>query len=90
MSDPTKVQMYRELISTFKRMLKGEGKSEWKFDIESAIYWFASDYHDGQWSNLYSVLSTSDYRPGPMETGLDSDENFGAKMMYEHLVSKFV
>jgi len=39
------------------------------FDIEGAIYWFASDYHGGQWSNLYSVLSTSQFRPGPISTG---------------------
>lgn len=26
-----------------------------KFDIEEAIYWFAHDYHSGQWSNLYSA-----------------------------------
>lgn len=38
------------------------------FDIEAAIYWFASDYHSGQWSDLYSILSCSEYRPGRMET----------------------
>jgi len=39
------------------------------FDIEEAIYWFAHHYHGGQSSNLYSVLSTSDYHPGPLCRG---------------------
>jgi predicted transcriptional regulator len=37
------------------------------FDIERAIYWFSNIYHGGQSSNLYSVLSTSEYNPGPNE-----------------------
>lgn len=44
------------------------GEEVCEFDIEAAIYWFASDYHSGQWSDLYSILSTSEYRPGRMET----------------------
>lgn len=40
-------------------------------DAYCAIYWFASDYHNGQRSNLYSVLSTSPYRPGMCERGPD-------------------
>ena len=36
-----------------------------EFDIEEAIYWFAYDFHGGQWSNLYSALSTSEFHPGP-------------------------
>lgn len=38
-------------------------------DAYAAIYWFASDWHGGQSSNLYSVLSTSPYKPGMMERG---------------------
>lgn len=44
-----------------------------EFDIEQAIYWFAASWHGGQWSNLYSVLSTSQYRPGAIENGCDPD-----------------
>jgi hypothetical protein len=40
-----------------------------EFDVEEAIYWFASDYHGGQWTNLYSALSTSPYNPGPLRRG---------------------
>ena len=55
------------------------------FDIEAAIYWFASDYHRGQWSELYSILSTSEYRPGRMETSaLHAGET--VQMSYDVLV----
>jgi len=29
------------------------------FCMDIAIYWFAADYHDGQWSMLYHLGSTS-------------------------------
>jgi len=58
-----------------------------EFTIECAIYWFCNDYHTGQSSNLYSILSTSDYKPGSMETSvLDTDNNL-AIAMYETLVT---
>jgi hypothetical protein len=36
---------------------------------EETIYWFAYEYHSGQGSNLYSVLGTSPFDPGPMANG---------------------
>ena len=33
-------------------------------EAEIAIYWYSASYHDGQWSPLYSILSTSPYKPG--------------------------
>jgi hypothetical protein len=39
-------------------------------DVESAIYWFAANNHTGQNSNLYEVLSASEYNPGAMESGV--------------------
>jgi hypothetical protein len=59
LSDPTRDEMLTALA--------GAGADE--FDIEAAIYWFAADWHGGQWSNLYSALSTSPYRPGLSENG---------------------
>lgn len=38
------------------------------FDREEAIYWFAEQHHSGQTSNLYSILSTSPFKPGPLAT----------------------
>lgn len=55
------------------------------FDSEEAIYWFASDWHSGQSSNLYSVLSTSEYRPGPMAHGPEGT----ALDIYDHFCETF-
>ena len=79
MSDPTKAEMLVFLAP----MAAGEATA---FDEESAIYWFAADYHGGQWSNLYSALSTSEYRPGPCENG---PEGGIAQMLYDALVSEY-
>lgn len=57
------------------------------FDREEAIYWFANDWHGGQDSNLYSVLSTSEYDPGPLSTGCD-EESMSA-LCYEELEHAF-
>lgn len=51
-------------------------------DIEAALYWFASDNHEGQWSDLYSILSTSPYTPGRLMTSVE-DEGELAEMIYE-------
>lgn len=87
MSDPTKVEIYRTIISVFKNILKREGKSKWKFDVESAIYWFCNDYHGGQTSNLYSILSTSKYQPGACQNGIEEEST--AEIIYNHLVQNF-
>lgn len=42
-------------------------------DIEAAIYWYASDWHSGQSSDLYAVLCASPYTPGPMENSPEND-----------------
>ena len=58
MQDPTREEML-EFLAPIAKQYEAE-----EFDIEEAIYWFAGDYHGGQWSNLYSALSTSPYKPG--------------------------
>ena len=58
------------------------------FDAESAIYWFSNDYHGGQASNLYSALSTSEYRPGPIANGPEPDSF--ESYLYGALVSEYV
>jgi hypothetical protein len=65
-SDPTVSEM-----RAFLRQIDCEAD---EFDVEGAIYWFSSDWHGGQWSNLYSALSTSDYRPGPCARWADTFE----------------
>lgn len=59
-----------------------------EFDIEAAIYWFASDWHGGQSTNLYSALSTSEFRPGPTHRDA-SQEGETALMLYDALQAAF-
>jgi hypothetical protein len=56
-------------------------------DFEEAVYWFAHDYHGGQWSNLYSVLSTSKFKPGAYSTGLVDGST--ALDLYTELCERF-
>ena len=58
-----------------------------QFDREEAMYWFANDWHGGQWSNLYSALSTSPYRPGALSSG--PEEGGMAEMMYQELEAEY-
>ncbi len=81
MQDPTREDMLAAL-DTF-----GFVSEQDEFDREEAIYWFANHWHGGQWSNLYSVLSTSPYSPGPIATG-PSQESMAADL-YAHLESTF-
>jgi hypothetical protein len=74
LSDPTRDETLTAL----------QGADE--FDIEAAIYWFANDWHGGQWSNLYSALSTSPYRPGLSESCCPDE----ALDCYDVLMSSFV
>jgi hypothetical protein len=63
------------------------GREADEFDMEEAIYWFSNDYHGGQSSNLYSALSTSEYRPGRMSNG--PEEGSMGEMIYGDLVDTF-
>ena len=86
-TDPTKEEMYNFLKQNF-----GGYSDDIEFDIAEAIYWFGYNYHGGQNSNLYSALSTSDYRPSRLMSNLeddDSGEHEISKEMYNALESKF-
>ncbi len=81
MQDPTHDEMMNALADTVDTLDVETGEAE------VAVYWFANDYHGGQWSNLYSVLSTSPYSPGPTAT-LESEGDV-IRMLYEELESIF-
>lgn len=59
MTDPTREEMLAYLTSQY-------GYDVDEFDLEEAVYWFATNWHGGQWSNLYAALCASAYRPGPL------------------------
>ena len=56
-------------------------------DIEEAIYWYAAHNHGGQTSNLYSALSQSQFKPGPL--ACDVSEEGVSGFLYEELEYKF-
>lgn len=78
--DPTREEMIDYIKGTY-------GREADPFDIEEGIYWFANDYHGGQGSNLYRVLSTSKYHPGPMANG--PEEGSMSDMIYVDLANTF-
>jgi hypothetical protein len=79
-----------DLKSEMVQYLKSKyGAEADDFSVEEAIYWFASDYHGGQTSDLYGVLSTSEYKPSRLHHGIEDSEDEMSKMMYEDLVKKY-
>lgn len=84
--DPTHEEMNDFLIAQFPPDCGEDG-----FDgspYAAAIYWFCADYHGGQFTNMYSVLSTSKYRPGILEKGLPSLSPVEEDMYYD-LVNEY-
>lgn len=80
-SDPT----YTEMMDYLKQQFGNEeGFSDF---AEVAIYWFARDYYDGQFSNLYSILCTSPFNPGPIAKG--PEPNSMEAIMYDALETEF-
>jgi len=78
--DPSREEMIEHIRKVY-------GREADEFDIEEAIYWFANHYHGGQSSNLYSALSTSEFRPGRMSNG--PEEGSMGEMIYADLVDTF-
>ena len=79
----------KELKEKLVFFLKGSfGNSEEYTDstIEAAIYFYAEHYHAGQHSDLYSILSTSPFSPGPLFT-VEKDEIIFS--MYQALIDEF-
>lgn len=88
--DPTKKEMINFLKKKYEGLLDPEEVEANEFDMEEAIYWFAHDYHGGQWSNLYSVLSTSDYNPSRSHNSIKDTNSEVAIDMYKDLEDKFI
>ena len=85
-NDPTKEEMLNFLKKRFKGLIDPKDS---EFDMEQAIYYFAREHYDGQWSNLYSVFSTSDYRPSRLHNDINDTEDEQSIMMYDALVDRF-
>ena len=79
MQDPTREEM---LVVLNTLPLASEFDES---DREEAIYWFASDWHSGQTSNLYSALSTSPFAPSTLAKGPEEP----ASILYDELEAHF-
>lgn len=84
-TDPTKEEILSFLLNdpATKHVIDDESS------VEEALYYIAYNYHTGQFSNLYSILSTSQYRPSMSFTGdiyADSHYNISADI-YDAIVS---
>ena len=78
--DPTRDEML-EYLTSFTNPLETD-----EFDREEALYWFASDYHGGQWSNLYAALCDSLFHPGPMASG---PQSYASGHLYNELAREY-
>ncbi len=54
-------------------------------DIKIGVYHYCADWHGGQWSREYSILSRIRYRPSPLCRGIE-DEDEEAQEVYRNLV----
>lgn len=82
-------QEMKDYLKSKFRGLDDVESEDFNFSMEAAIYWFASDYHSGQNSELYSILSTSDYNPSRLNRGGVKGEDETIQMLYDALEEKF-
>jgi hypothetical protein len=61
------------------------------FDIAEAIHCFATLNHEGQTSALYSILSQSEFRPGPLwsESRVMEENDWFHELTEENIESTF-
>lgn len=85
---PNKNHLYYEMYNFLARMMKRITGEIDDWSIEGAIRWFACDNYSGQGSDLYSICSTSEYRPG-FHTESITDEDEMIQKLYGSLERKF-
>jgi hypothetical protein len=85
--DPTREDMLAHLASVIDEHPHGVREENQAWDIEEAIYWFASDWHGGQGTNLYEALCASLFTPSPMASYIASDSYAG--LLYDELEMRY-
>jgi hypothetical protein len=81
-----KKEMEKYLYNKYKGLLDRE---DFELPFEIAVYWFANDYHSGQSSEGYSILSKSPYTPSRLTNSIEDEDDEIAKDMYTELEEKF-
>ena len=56
--------------------------------IEIALYWYASDNHSGQFSELYEILSNSYYKPSLFSKSIQDEDALSIEI-YELIEENF-
>lgn len=56
------------------------------FEVARAVYWYCHDYHTGQGSVLYEILSQTPYVPSFSERGVKWEYYTYAEGVYDSLV----
>jgi hypothetical protein len=85
--DPT-IEELRALIRVkFAKLLDEETLNS---SGEIAIHYFASDYYDGQWSNLYRAICEVNYSPSILnKRGILDEEDECIWMIYNKLLDQY-
>jgi hypothetical protein len=82
-----KAKIFKQTINIAIKEGMSYGRLKWqresvRFDLEAALYWLCYEYHSGQWSPGYALLSTSPYTPSRLYHSI-KDEGEGAEYFYE-------
>jgi len=85
-NDPTQEEMSEFLLKQFEKA-GIEGIID---NIFISTYWFARNFYNGQFSNLYSALCGSFYKPGILTNNVENEEDIIIFMMYNSLVEEFL
>ena len=61
------------------------------FDVAEAIHAFCSSWHNGQTSELYSILSQSQFEPGPLwsESRVELENDFYSELTEANISEYF-
>jgi len=86
MKDPTQQEMFEFLSKKFENA----GIDGIIDNIFISTYWFAYNFYDGQFSNLYSALCNSFYSPSILANNIEDEYDSIIFMMYNCLIEEFI
>lgn len=81
------------VIKDIKKYYKGlldVNAEDFEFSLKTALYWFAHDYHSGQRDVWYKILSTSEFKPGHLQSSIEDEEDSVAQEIYSYLEKKYI
>lgn len=81
---------YRKLCKKWanvRGLYDSHDKQSWRFSRDSAIHWYATEWHNGQFSELYKITGQIGYRPSIMSRDAKEDlkEDYTAWELYKFL-----